>query len=135
MTLYEECLEALGDHKKVLSYETTEKFHQELASKYPFTSWGRIQWELVKNHKSIEYAEDIDDWLTENNIDDKEIILLWSFGDYPAIKTELDNALKVIDDVTAVGSDTFMYSPYGFVIEFFHDGDVTIGMANNYRTD
>ncbi|BEV38185.1 hypothetical protein BSB_12580 [Bacillus stercoris] len=48
-----------------------------------------------------------------------------SFLPAPLILTQLN----VIDDVTAVGSDTFMFSESGYVIEFFHDGDVTIGKA------
>ncbi len=91
---------------------------------------GRIKWDEVTTHRSIDYAEDIDEWLIENKIDDKNVILLWAYGDYPAVKTSLDNALNVIDDVTAVGSDTFMFSESGYVIEFFHDGDVTIGKAS-----
>jgi hypothetical protein len=41
---------------------------------------------------SLYYAEDIDEWLVENKIDNKTVILLWAYGDYPAVKTSLDNA-------------------------------------------
>ncbi len=41
------------------------------------------------------------------------------YGEQPALKTSLEHALNVIDDVTAVGSDTFMFSESGYVIEFF----------------
>lgn len=129
MTLYEECLEALGDNKEVLTISETRKYHEHLGESFPFTSWGRIKWDEVTYHRSIDYAEDIDEWLVENKIDNKTVIILWAYGDYPAVKTSLDNALNVIDDVTAVGSDTFMFSESGYVIEFFHDGDVTIGKA------
>lgn len=40
----------------------------------------------VTTHRSIDYAEDIDEWLIENKIDDKNVILLWAYGDYPAVK-------------------------------------------------
>ncbi|MFH0345226.1 hypothetical protein ACHADS_01450 [Bacillus vallismortis] len=109
MTLYEECLEALGNNKEVLTISDTRKYHEQLGKSFP--------------------DEDIDEWLIENKIDDKTVILLWAYGDYPAVKTSLDNALNVIDDVTAVGSYTFMFSESGYVIEFSHDGDVTIGKA------
>ena len=35
---------------------------------------------------------------------------------------------KVIDDVTAVSFDTWIFSPStGYVIEIFHDGEVRVG--------
>ncbi|MGQ9003129.1 CDI toxin immunity protein [Bacillus subtilis] len=36
--------------------------------------------------------------------------MLWGYGEQPALRTSLEHALNVIDDVTAVGSDTFMFS-------------------------
>ncbi|WP_445662046.1 hypothetical protein [Bacillus sp. FSL R7-0685] len=38
-----------------------------------------------------------------------------------------------MDDVTAVGSDTFMFSESGYVIEFFHDGDVQLESALSWK--
>ncbi len=69
MTLYEECLEALGDNKEVLTISETRKYHEHLGESFPFTSWGRIKWDEVTYHRSIDYAEDIDEWLVESKID------------------------------------------------------------------
>ncbi|NRE92107.1 hypothetical protein HRF54_13445, partial [Bacillus subtilis] len=69
MTLYEECLEALGDNKEVLTISETRKYHEQLGESFSFTSWGRIKWDEVTTHRSIDYAEDIDEWLIENKID------------------------------------------------------------------
>ena len=57
-----------------------------ILAKVSFTSWGRIKWDEVTYHRSIDYAEDIDEWLVENKIDNKTVILLWAYGDYPAVK-------------------------------------------------
>lgn len=96
---------------------------------FSLTSWGRIKWEEVCCHQSIDYEEEIYDWLAKHHFKDRNIIILWGYGEQPALKTSLEHALNVIDDVTAVGSDTFMFSESGYVIEFFHDGDVTIGKS------
>ncbi|MEK5502042.1 CDI toxin immunity protein [Bacillus sp. FSL M8-0168] len=130
MDLFDECLEALGERKEILSEELTVKYFNSLSKQFPITSWARIDWEKVKNKKRIEYSDELFKWLKDNGIADTSVIILWNPSDDPAVKTTLENALAVIDDVTAVGSDTFMYSELGYVIEFYHDGEVTVGMAN-----
>ena len=130
LDLFDECLEALGEQKEILSEELTVKYFNSLSKQFPITSWARIDWEKVKNKKRIEYSDELFKWLKDNGIADTSVIILWNPSDDPAVKTTLENALAVIDDVTAVGSDTFMYSELGYVIEFYHDGEVTVGMAN-----
>ncbi|MPQ25755.1 CDI toxin immunity protein [Bacillus paralicheniformis] len=130
MDLFDECLEALGEQKEILSEELTGEYFNSLSKQFPITSWARIDWEKVKNKKRIEYSDELFKWLEDNGITDTSVIILWNPSDDPAVKTTLENALAVIDDVTAVGSDTFMYSELGYVIEFYHDGEVTVGMAN-----
>lgn len=129
LDLFDECLEALGKNKEILSEELTAKYYELLSNSFPFTSWGRIKWEEVCCHLSIDYEEEIYDWLAKKHFKDRNIIILWGYGEQPALKTSIEHALNVIDDVTAVGSDTFMFSESGYVIEFFHDGDVTIGKS------
>lgn len=129
LDLFDECLEALGKNKEILSEDLTTKYYELLSNSFPFTSWGRIKWEEVCCHQSIVYEEEIYDWLANHHFKDRNIIILLGYGEQPALKTSLVHALNVIDDVTAVGSDTFMFSEFGYVIEFFHDGDVTIGKS------
>ncbi|ASB94158.1 hypothetical protein [Bacillus subtilis] len=129
MDLFDECLEALGKNKEILSEELTANYYELLSNSFPFTSWGQIKWKEVCCHQSIVYEDEIYDWLAKHHFKDRNIIILWGYGEQPALKTSLEHALNVIDDVTAVGSDTFMFSESGYVIEFFHDGDVTIGKS------
>lgn len=103
MDLFDECLEALGKNKEILSEELTAKYNELLSNSFPFTSWGRIKWEEVCCHQSIVYEEEIDDWLAKHHFKDRNIIILWGYGEQPALKTSLEHALNVIDDVTAVG--------------------------------
>ena len=91
---------------------------------------NRLKELTIGNNERIELSDELFKWLEDNGITDTSVIILWNPSDDPAVKTTLENALTVIDDVTAVGSDTFMYSELGYVIEFYHDGEVTVGMAN-----
>ncbi|WP_459208854.1 CDI toxin immunity protein [Bacillus mojavensis] len=129
MDLFDECLEALGKNKEILSEELTAKYYELLSNSFPFTSRGGIKWEEVCFYQSIDYEEEIYDWLAKQHFKDRNIIILWGYGEQPALKTSIEHALNVIDDVNAVGSDTFMFSESGYVIEFFHDGDFTIGKS------
>ncbi|OPX03523.1 hypothetical protein RA955_00630 [Geobacillus proteiniphilus] len=63
-----------------------------------------------------------------------DVIVLWNYSCHPGIQTKLERVLNAIDDVAAVGSDAFILCEDGeYVIEIFHDGEVTIGIAENEK--
>ncbi|WP_273129383.1 CDI toxin immunity protein [Bacillus weihaiensis] len=129
MTLFKECVEALGPNIIILTVEETTDYLEELCTYYPITSWGRIDWDKISNKKTIIEKDDLNDWFNENNISTLDVTILWNYTESPGIKTNLHDALQVLDHVTAVASDTFMYNlEVGYVIEFYHDGEVTIGL-------
>lgn len=134
MTLFEECIKVIGNENlEILSNELTEKYFDCLCELFPILPWGRIDWEKVSQKKKVEDLSEIIDWLQEMGINNKNVIVLWNYSYNPGIRTELERVLNVIDDVTAVGSDTFILcKDEGYVIEFFHDGEVTIGITDNY---
>ncbi|WP_459208805.1 hypothetical protein [Bacillus atrophaeus] len=59
-----------------------------------------MKWEEVCCHQSIDYEEEIDEWLAVHHFKDKNIIILWGYVEQPALRTSLEHALNVIDDVT-----------------------------------
>ncbi|WP_232223986.1 hypothetical protein [Anoxybacteroides tepidamans] len=62
----------------------------------------------------------------------KVIYVIWDEGTLPIVQSELNKVFEVIDDVTAVSFDTWIFSPHsGYVIEIFHDGEVRIGLKKN----
>ncbi|MGQ0437679.1 CDI toxin immunity protein, partial [Bacillus sp. B-TM1] len=62
------------------------------------------------------------------SLDSYIIYIIWDEASLPIIKTNLHQILQVIDDVTAVSFDTWLYSPnLGYAIEFYHEGEVRIG--------
>lgn len=127
MTLFEECIVALEKKNVlVLSKDETNKIFECMAQSFPITPWGQIDWKNVK-HKKISSSDQITKYI---NIQD-EVYILWDNASIPSIKTNLNQILKALDDVTAVSFDTWLYNPtMGYIIEFYHEGDITIGWTN-----
>ena len=124
LTLYEECLLAIGDSYRVLSEEETKKLFHSLELEYPFTVGGRIKWESTPV-KIISDPIDIEKKIKDYS--EQTVFILWDNSLFTAIETKLNKVLEVIDDVTAVSFDTWLYSPSQFVIEFHHDGEIVLG--------
>ncbi|MDQ0271321.1 CDI toxin immunity protein [Cytobacillus purgationiresistens] len=130
MSLLDECIEALGENVHILSDSKKEQVLSNFESSYPFTEWGRIEWENVVFYAEVNTVDEIVSFLNKN-IDDynNAIYVIWDEGTLPIIQSDLDKVFEVIDDVTAVSFDTWIFSPSsGYVIEIFHDGKVRIGL-------
>ena len=126
MTLLEECLVALGKDVTKLSKEKTDEIFESMLQKFPMTSWGRIDWENV-NHKKISSIDEIKKYIKTQ----EDVYILWDEASLPAIKTELNNVLSVIDSVKAVSFDTWIYSSnWEYVIELYHENEINIGWIN-----
>jgi hypothetical protein len=125
MTLFEECLAALGKGVIVLSEEESCKLFENMDKDFPITSWGRINWEKVKHAEHVQSINEI----TKNiGPADAEVYLLWDEASLPAIKTNIKKIFEVLDDVTAVSFDTWIYNPrQGYVIEFYHENEIMLG--------
>lgn len=97
---------------------------------YPFTRWGRIDWEKINNKVLVEYIDEIGPRLAANKKDNNDpCYIIWGMDNLPIIKACLNDILNNIDDVTAVGPDTWLYCPKGgWIIEFYHEGEVTLGL-------
>lgn len=126
MTLFEECIQALGDSVNIIKQEEAELLFNKLQSNFPFTTFSRIAWDNVHDKVHLKLASEV-----SKHIDsDSFIYILWDNANCPVIETTLQNALDVIDDVTAVSFDTWFFNPnQNFVIEFHHEGNITIGYS------
>ncbi len=128
--LFIECVEALGDGTIVLSKKASKKIMYELEGAFPITFWGRIEWSKVQNKINVESPAEILKAL-ENRLNiDTLFYIVWGYGDSPCLKANLDRIIHSIDAVTCVGGDQFLFCPeYGVVIEFYHEGEITIGFS------
>ncbi len=123
MTLLEECIEELGE-AVVFDDDKSFKLSDEFQDDFPFTQWGRINWDEFEQKKEIHDLNEVNDFF-----DSKECYLMWDDGSLPVIKAPLNKVLSVIDDVTAVSFNTWILSDTNrCVVEFFHDGQITVGL-------
>ncbi|MED4590105.1 MULTISPECIES: CDI toxin immunity protein [Priestia] len=128
MSLFDECIEALGEDVHVFSDNNREQILSNFESSFPF-KWGRIEWEKVSNNAEVNTVDEIISFLDQNANEYSNVVyVIWDEGTLPIIQTTLDKVLKDIDDVTAVSFDTWIFSlSTGYVIEIFHDGEVRVG--------
>ena len=118
VTLFDECIEVLGNNAIIFSIEETERLFNWLEHKFPILVSGHIEWDKVSKKIQIKNMVDILNIL-ENK--DNAIFVFWDNAKIPALKSTLECVLNVIDDVTAVGFYTWLFSPNaGYVIEFGH---------------
>lgn len=129
-TLLEECIEALGVNIDILENTQRKMIVNSFENTFPITFWGRIDWSNIQNYGEIYNTDEIKLYLHNCfGSYSKTVYIIWDEATLPIIKTDLHQVLKVIDDVTAVSFDTWIYSPsLGYVIEFYHEGDIRIGI-------
>lgn len=130
MPLLEECIDALGKGTIVLSNQETIEIFKTFSNTLPITKWGRIDWEKIDKKIRVDSVNEILKYLHEQDkCVDSDIFVLWDEATLPAIQSDLNQVIKVIDDVTAVSFDTWLLSPIiKYVVEFYHNGEVTIGI-------
>lgn len=130
--MFKECTDALQPNVEILSPMDTKQAYVELQERFPFVWWGRIDWDNFKDKIRVVNSADIIQKLNSRfQIEDYTIYILWGLGKSLVIKTSLQNAIRHIDDVNAFGGDQWLYCPsHRFVIEFYHDGDITIGLES-----
>jgi len=129
MTLFDECIEALHPDVESLPFDQSVSYSRLMTLEYPIALNGRIDWDKVGNKRKITSYKDIMNLLKEHfDLDNFKIIIIWDGAHLPVVKSTLQKVLDNIDDVTAVGFDTWLYCPeYNYAIEFYHEGEITFG--------
>ncbi|WHX98008.1 hypothetical protein [Neobacillus sp. DY30] len=98
---------------------------------FPIASWGRIDWDKV--HNKIGLTSDdiftIPAVLSYHSFDiSVPVYLLADEYNTPVVKTSLFTILEKVEDVMCMSPDQWIFSPHlKYVIEFCHDGEITIG--------
>lgn len=124
MTLFEECLEVLGEEAKILTNEQSKIISEKLQDIFLFTNVGKIS---SKEIFAQNITNNIQSIFTDKVFDiDEEVYIIWDNMLLPVIKSKLSIVFENIDDVTAVSFDTWIFSETKkFVIEFYHENEVT----------
>lgn len=129
-TLLEECIEALGEDILVIEdSKVVNELFQTMSNSYVFTSWGRIEWESIKEHETFFYLSELVQYCNENQLLDKEFYILWDQITLPSIKTNLENIFNNLDDVTATSANIWLFNlETNSVVEFYH-GDENVQVS------
>jgi hypothetical protein len=130
MTLLEECIVALGNQGVAVDASEGKIIFEEMTKLFPMTSWGRIDWEkTICKMEKVEKEKVITQLSRHNRNIEKEVYIFWDEITLPVVKSNLKKIIEVIDDVTAVSFDTWIFCPgENYVIEFSHGGELTIGI-------
>jgi len=128
MTLFDECIDALGSKCEVLDIKITNEKFIKLGNDFPMCKWGGIDWEKSNVILKGNYSQEVFDSLLSEDTAQSGIIVLWDNAEIPAITTDLATVIENIYDVLAVSFDTWIfYEKEGKVIEFHHDKGITLG--------
>ncbi|MED1954222.1 hypothetical protein [Brevibacillus centrosporus] len=128
--LFKECLESLGENTIILSDGESTEVYNALQNQFPFSPWARIDWNQVSTKTTADDVAEIV-WIL-NKMDHQvhdSVFVLWSGSGHPVLQVELPKVIDSIDDILAVDFDTYIFRPFKFVIEFYHEGEVTIGFV------
>lgn len=132
MTLFEECILALGNDNEALCATETKNVFSDMCNLFPMTKWGRIDWENVCGQFEQVSKKDILTQLNRVYHDiDTRVYILWDEVSLPTIRTDLNKVINAIDDVTAVSFNTWIFCPSAnYLIEFYHENEIRVGWTN-----
>lgn len=130
--LFKECIEALGIN--LLSQEESDSLTKVFEQLYPFTRWGKVNWNEVDCKIDLHGDQNnIIPALTKllnTPIVDTTAYIEWSDGSLPIIKTNLEDIILHFNDVISVPFEQFIFNPYmGYIIEILPSGHIMAGIV------
>jgi|SRR5579872_2733147 len=136
LPLAQQCIKTLGDKAVVLSKTETEAQWNLLKHMVPFAKNGKVAWEKVAKRQLVgnsakEILHALQD-LLERPID-KAIYIQWSDDTLPMIQTDLDAALSLLELITKVTFELFLFNPnQGYLVEIISRNKITIGLVKSH---
>lgn len=115
MTLFEECLAALGSYKIAKIYES-----KMALVNLRLTDYGRLDFKCYKTSRRMPLSE-------LRSLGDFACYIIYGNAELPVIKCRFKQVLEHLDDVLAPAFDTWVLDvKYSRIIEFYHDGQITL---------
>ena len=108
-----ECLNNL-EHGLMLSEDETDAQWDLLRDTYPFGRQGTVEWGNVNKKVFLQnHANQIKATLEQllGKAADNEVYIQWSDSELPIVKTNLDAALKIFNQLAQVTSEFFIFNP------------------------
>lgn len=114
MTLFEECLEALGGYEIV-----SERESGAALKALPLTDYGHLDKRACRSFREVSLSD-----MTE--MPEISCYVIWDNAEIPVIRCRLKDALNCLDDVLAVSFITWLLAEdFSFAAEF-HEGEIKL---------
>lgn len=117
---FTECMQALGKQAIVFDNKISEKLYYKFAKLVPIENY-QIVWEDFVWFQEI---DDIDELI--EICGNKRFYIIWGL-DLPVVESNLNEILSSIYEIEVVSSDIWLFSEDFMFIQFYHEGDITIG--------
>ena len=115
MTLFEECLAALGSYKIAKLYEAKMALAQ-----LKLTEYGRLDLKRYKSPHRVTLPE-------LRKLSDFSCYVIYNNAELPVIKCRFKRVLECLDNVLAPSFDTWILSEnYTKIIEFHRSGEINL---------
>ena len=115
MTLFDECLSALGSYKIAKLYEAKMALAQ-----IRLTEYGRLDLKRYRSTRRITLSE-------LQRLPDFSCYVIYDNAELPVIKCRFKRVLECLDDVLAPSFDTWILAEdYTKIIEFHHSGEINL---------
>lgn len=131
MSLFKECINALGSNAKIVGENTSNAILTQFGKDFPLTSWGRINWKCISNKGAILSLDRIIPEIKNKGKNPFNLVyIIGSDPNIPVLESKLDKILEFFDDVEAVSPNSWFYCPQErWVVEVYHDGEITLGFV------
>lgn len=115
MTLFDECLAALG------SYKVVKLFEEKMAlAQIRLTEYGRLDLKRYTSYSRVTLSE-------LQRLPDFSCYVIYGDAKLPVIKCRFKRVMECLDDVTAPSFDTWLLAEdYTRIIEFHHSGEINL---------
>lgn len=128
-SLFDECLESLGNETLIFSQEKSQQIATTLMNSFPITVSGKIDWEQIDSQLIASNKKQLISLIRANQLDfDERIFIIWDNYEIPVVSTNLDKVFQSLVDVDAV---SFYYwlldKEYRFIIEINNKEFIRVG--------
>jgi hypothetical protein len=115
--LLDECLEAI-EGARLLDDVDARSVIESFYNAFPTGWWGRLDWSAIDDSGEF---ESFDELLGIEGMREREVCVFWGTGvDASVMACALEDAVDAIDDVLAVGFETWFYDvDAGIVVEVY----------------
>ena len=131
MTLFDECISALGKYATVVQRGNADGILDDFDKNFSFTTWGRIDWSKISEKRFASSIDEVVTILKERNKNPLNgLYVIGCDATLPLIKSRIDKVIEYFDDVEAVSPWMWLFCQIdGWVVEIDDDGSIMVGFV------